>query len=391
MTQKCVSAATQVFKCMDYDINKHSNGMELFAAKENDRILYEDDIVHGICATDGDSTASFKNDDYNETYDANAFNGRCGNHGIKNQNKRFNAKTNQHGRRVYAEMKIERKSLWTHDHNTALMKHFGAMSSTKLAFLCKKYNIYDKNEIDLHRDDITGSWRQIPHHLISADPEHSKCGEADKDFCGVRKMINGHFNINYKSENFLIKGEPTTLPTSAAANKVLLEEWDEYWQWELLKACILGSKTKGTQWVESFNHVRAMFTNKVLSIKDPLHYSGQASSAIIQWNEGPISIINKLKDFGIDITQQQQQAVNTIINKRRRNEKYSNLPSTKHKRKIKKNGLKKKEINNKDYISGGYLLEINKKKRKLSDDNNNHRRKRRKYSNNNNHNKNNKR
>ena len=63
------------------------------------------------------------------------------------------------------------------------------------------------------------------------------------------------FNINYKLENFVVNGEPTTLSISEAANETFLKESGDYWRCELLDICILGSKCKAPQWVESFNHV----------------------------------------------------------------------------------------------------------------------------------------
>ena len=75
--------------------------------------------------------------------------------------------------------------------------------------------------------------------------------------------------------------------------------------------------------MESFNNLCAVFISKHISIKDPIHYKGQACTAAMQFNYGYATTTYSICNY--------------LDNKREKTGKRAGLSKSKKQRKVKKN------------------------------------------------------
>ena len=193
-------------------------------------------------------------------------------------------------------------------------------------------------------------FRKVAHHSLSATKSHTAC-TSTTEWCPIKY---GN-DKDYKSDKFVVKGEAQCLPVSRKANAELIKQWNKYWTFDLVKACIWGKKTNGTQSNEAFNHVRAGFTNKMLSIKDDVHFEGQCCLSVLQYNEGFKTIIDKLEDIGFSISKQQRVIVKKLSRKRQRNSLHSKNNDNRKKRNLKKRKLNKLNNDDSSYESNKFI------------------------------------
>ena len=193
-------------------------------------------------------------------------------------------------------------------------------------------------------------FRKVPHHSLSATSDHKQCTSIH-GWCKVRELGDEF----YKSDKFRIKGAAQILPVSKKANEELIKMWDTYFTWPFIKACIYGKLTNGTQANESFNHVRAKFTNKMISIKDNLHWKGQCYAAALQYNEGYGAIGDKLERWGYIVTDYQKKVISNLDRKRQKTKEIHDDPKYKAKRKRRRcNLIKANKDDNEEYGSNKY-------------------------------------
>ena len=130
-----------------------------------------------------------------------------------------------------------------------------------------------------------------------------------------------------------MNGIKRTLPVSAAGNQRLLTLMKEHWTWDVIKKVIVGKRTKGTQWVESFNHVCAKFVAKYISVKDPKHYEAQINGAVMQFNDGYYTILRKLQSINLPTTEASIKTAKYLQRKRKQTALKASTPAAKRRRK----------------------------------------------------------
>lgn len=182
------------------------------------------------------------------------------------------------------------------------------------------------------------------HYIINkSNKNHKKC---DADFCNFKN------NPNYKSEHFVIDGEPQKFPSSYNAQKAYSLFLRDYFNRKTVHKLIKG---KSTQSNESYNSLKRNYI-KTNPARTGLHFESQSKKGIALTNKGYISYLERQKLRGLDASHTQIKMAQIREENKAKNKTKQQTKKAKKARVAKK--LKLKKINkdtNKHYKSGGFM------------------------------------